>query len=158
MQLCVGYSVYMYTPCITYIITITYYILSSPPKLLFFFLGQLETPKLFFIKLGRLLSFKLLLNQILTSFIWEILLSTEAIVTWSERQIAPTLHKLQKWAFKMSFEASSFNCTFISFLTNSWRYIFHSVVISEVMMASFFIKFHAESWLVFLIHSALGVY
>ena len=44
----------------------------------------------------------------------------------------------------ISLEASSFNCSFISFLglrTNNYSDIFHSVVISEAMMTSLFVEF-----------------
>ena len=127
MHVCMGYSVFVrtYITCITDIITIIYYIVSSSPKLLFFYsfcsIHQQFLLSDYLLATGdskaileRLLSFKLLLKRVLISFICEKLLSTEAVVTG--RQIAPILLKLGNRVFNMSLEASSFNCAFISFL------------------------------------------
>ena len=59
-------------------------------------------------------------------------------MTGIERQIAPILHKVGKRVFNMSLEASSFSYYF-RFVYQQLTVRFHSVVISEVMIASLFV-------------------
>jgi len=95
-----------------------------------------------FIRWERLLLFRLLRNRVLINFILEKLLSTNAVETGIERLIVAILHKFGNSVLIMSLETSSFNCDFMLFsglFTNSWRYVFHSVVMSEVMTASLFV-------------------
>ena len=72
----VGYSVFignLYLQIIIIAITIIYYIVSSSPKLLLFYLSVLTSStadsKAILIKFKKLLSFKLLVKRVLISFI-----------------------------------------------------------------------------------------
>ena len=69
-----------------------------------------------------LLSFRLLRNRVLINFIWEKLLSTDAVETGIERLIVAILHKFGNNVLIMSLQTSSFNCNFMLFsglFTNS---------------------------------------
>ena len=132
---------------------------SSPKLLLFYSFCSMHTltsstgdSKAIFIKFEKLLSFKLLVEWVLISFIWEKLLLRLSWQGFIERQIAPILVKLGKRVFNMSLEASCDFITLLGLLTNNWLYIFHSVRGYDIF------NFHAGSQVVFLIHSRCASY
>ena len=92
-----------------------------------------------FIRFERFLSLRLLCRRVFIRFICERLLSTDVVVTWIERLIGASLLKLGKNIFITSLETSSRSWIFMllsGLFTNSWQYVFHSVTVSEVMIAS----------------------
>ena len=67
-----------------------------------------------FIKELRSLSPMRFLNRVLINFIWDKLLSTEAVPTGIERQIFDSLFKLGNIDSSISLVANSFSCAFMS--------------------------------------------
>ena len=66
-----------------------------------------------FIKLDRLESLRQLLRRVLINFIWEKLLSTDAVETGRVRLMVASVLKFGNMAFNISFEANSFNWSFM---------------------------------------------
>ena len=108
-----------------------------------------------FIRFERFLSLRLLRRRVYIRFICEKLLSTDAVVTGMERLIEASLLKLGNNVFITSLETSSRSWIFMllsGLFTNSWWYVFHSVTVSEVMIASLLVD-STMSQQVLLLHS-----
>ena len=88
------------------------------------------------IRFERFLSLRLLRRWVFIRFICEKLLYTDALVTGMERLIEASLLKLGNNVFITSLETSSLSQILMllsGLFTNSWRYVFHSVTVSEVL-------------------------
>ena len=92
-----------------------------------------------FIKLDRLESLRQFLRRVLINFIWEKLLSTDAVETGRVRLMVASVLKFGNMAFNISFEANCFNWSFMFLggcLAINRRNVFYSVLISGEINAT----------------------